>query len=268
MTNKSLQTLLPFFDPNELPDFPFIFVCSARRAGKSVLVTSLLLNHFYDKYDFIIGLCGNPSTAQDYIRSGAIPAKYCHSRYREDFLKKWFEKSEELLSQGKKLPRVLFVCDDILVTHSVKDYNRTTRSSPWLSKLATQGRHFSAGCILIVQSWGGSGALGYVRNSDCCIVSPSSLYAGNDFQNLAKLFMTGDCCKLNREILDLFQKYDFLVLRYWHATRDQKKLLSWYRVNKQSLDFASNKANARDLLLTGDGGVDNSSELGSGGGEL
>ncbi len=101
-----------------------------------------------------------------------------------------------------------------------------------------------------------------------CVSFLPSLYAGNDFENLAKMFMTGDCTKLNKEILDLFQKYDFLVLRYWHATRDQKQLLSYYRVNKQSLNYALNKANPRDGRFGLPGGIDNGSELGSSGRQL
>ena len=104
MTNKSLSRLLPFFDPCELPKFPFIFVCSARRAGKTVLVTDLILNYFHDQYDFIIGLCGNAHTCRGYVETGAIPAKYCHSNYTPDILKEWFGKCDELLKKGKKLP--------------------------------------------------------------------------------------------------------------------------------------------------------------------
>jgi len=235
MTNKTLARLLPFFDPNELPDYPFIFVCSARRAGKSSLVCDLLLNYFHNRYDFIIGLCGNAHTCRQYVDRGAIPAKYCHSDYTPDILGEWFAKCDKLLKKGKELPRTLFVCDDILVLQATKN-KKTTRNDPWLSKLATTGRHYNAGCILLVQSW--NIGLAFVRNSDAVITSPSSLYAGQDFKQLAEHYMTGDNYKRNKEILDLFGKYDFLVLKYWKATRSQKELLSWYRVNRQSLQYA------------------------------
>ena len=45
--------------------------------------------------------------------------------------------------------------------------------------------------------------------------------------------MTGSNLSQNKEILELFRKYDFLVLRYYLATRDQSKLLSWFRVPKK-----------------------------------
>ena len=80
--------------------------------------------------------------------------------------------------------------------------------------------------------------MSFVRNSDAVFVAPSSLYAGQDFKNLAEMYMTGDNYRTNKEILNLFRKYDFLVLKYWEATRNQKKLLAWYRVNKQSLNYA------------------------------
>ena len=255
--NKNLSKLLPFFNPDELPEFAFIFVCSSRRSGKSVLVSDLLLNHFHSRYDFIVGLCGNHSTCRDYVQSGAIPAKYCHGAWDPDILKAWFEKSDELLKEGKKLPRTLFVCDDILVLHSQKGVNRTTSRSPWLHKLSTQGRHYNAGCILIVQDFGGSGGNAYLRNSDAVIMSPSSLYAGRDFSQLAQEYMTGDCFKLNREVLNMFSQYDFLVLRYWHASRDQKKLLSWYRVNKQSLQYSNHSNSFQRVLGRCPRGIDN-----------
>ena len=235
MSNKTLRKLLPFFDPSELPEYPFIFVASSRRSGKSTVICDLILNYFHECYDFIIGLCGNAHTARQYVESGAIPEKYCHSRYTPDILREWFDRCDDLLKKGKKLPSTLFICDDVLVLNKSKG-NRTTRSDPSLNKLATMGRHYSAGCILIVQSW--NVGLSFVRQSDAVIVSPSSLYAGQDYKMLAEHYMTGDNHKQNREILELFGQYDWLVLRYWKATRSQRKLLSWYRVNAQSLKFS------------------------------
>jgi len=235
MTNKTLSRFLPFFDPNELPSYPFIFMASSRRSGKSTLICDLILNYWHDSYDFIIGLMGNPHSCRQYVNAGAIPEKYCHSRYRPEILKDWFDKSDELLRKGKTLPSTLFICDDILQLNKTKDH-RTTRSDPYLNKLATTGRHYNAGCVLIVQSW--NIGLPFVRQSDAVIVSPTSLYAGSDFKKLAEDYMTGDNVKQNKEILEMFGQFDFLVLRYWKATRSQKKLLSYYRVNAQSLSFS------------------------------
>ena len=77
--------------------------------------------------------------------------------------------------------------------------------------------------------------MSYVRNSDVVIVSPSSLYAGADFENLYKLYMTGTNSKQNKELLELFGRYGFLVLRYYKTTRDQSKLLAWYRVPRDTV---------------------------------
>ena len=231
--NKALKSVLPFFDPSEMPEYPFIFVCSARRAGKSSLVRHLVSTYLWERHDFVIGICGNHHTAQEYIRSGVIPEKYCHGSYSQEVLKHWFEKCDSLLKQGKTLPSTLFIIDDALVTNSIKGETRTTRSDPYLSKLAISGRHYRSSVILIVQSWGGSGGISFCRNSDIVLVSPSSLYAGADFENLYKLYMTGTNAKQNKELLDLFGRYDFLVLRYYKTTRDQSKLLAWYRVPKQ-----------------------------------
>ena len=229
--NKTLKQLLPFFKVEDVPRYPFIFVCSSRRSGKTALINYLILDYFERKYDIIVGICGNYHTAREYINSGAIPEKYCHGKYNPDILKNWFEKSEQLLKEGKELPSTLFVLDDVLVLNSVKDKSRRTSNDPYLSRLATQGRHFKAGVILIVQSW--SCALGFCRNSDLVLCSPTSLYAGQDFEQLVKFYMTGTNLAQNKEILELFQKYDFLVLRYYLATRDQSKLLSWFRVPKK-----------------------------------
>ena len=132
--NKALKQVLPFFDPSEMPQYPFIFVCSARRAGKSTLIRNLVANYLWEEHDFVIGICGNHHTAHEYIRSGVIPEKYCHGRYNQNILKTWFEKCDSLLQRGKKLPNMLFIIDDALITNAVKG-ERTTRSDPWLSKL-------------------------------------------------------------------------------------------------------------------------------------
>ena len=142
MSNKTLRKILPFFDPSELPKNPFIFCVSSRRAGKSTLICDLLLNYFQD-VDVVIGLMGNAHTAQQYIEKGAIPEKYCHKSYSPNILKKWFKKSQKLLKQGKKIPSVLFVCDDVLVLQA-ESGKKTTRQDPYLNKLATMGRHFNA----------------------------------------------------------------------------------------------------------------------------
>lgn len=225
--NKSLKNLLPFFDPNDVPEFPFIFICAARRSGKTTLVKHLLLEYFQD-YDIVTGICGNWHTAREYTSSGAIVEKYCHGKYDPKILKDWFKKCDELLRKGKELPRQLIVLDDVLVSHSIKNEQRRTSNDPYLTRLATQGRHYRCGVILCVQSWATS--LNFTRNSDLVFVAPTSLYAGSDFESLLKNYMTGSHKKVNKTILELFTKHDFLVLRYYLATRDQKKLLSWYRV--------------------------------------
>ena len=231
--NKTLKKLLPFFNPEELPEHPFIFLVAPRRAGKTTLVKSLILNHFWEKYDIIVGICGNWHCAREYIKSGAIVEKYCHGKYNPEILKNWFQKSDEILKSGKDLPKTLFILDDVLVLNSIKNEQRRTSNDPYISRLAVQGRHYNAATILIVQSW--SVALGYVRNADVVAVSPSSLYAGSDFESLVKNYMTGTNLAQNKEILELFNKHDFLVLRYYLATRDQSKLLSWYRVAKRDI---------------------------------
>ena len=233
--NKALKQVLPFFEPHEMPKYPFIFVCSALLAGQSTLIRLLVANYLWEQHDFVIGICGNYHTAQDYIRSGVIPEKYCHGAYRQEILKDWFEKCDSLLRKGKKLPSTLFIIDDSLITHAIKGENRPTRSEPSLATRAISGRHYRAAVILIVPSWGVSGGMSYVRNSDVVIVSPSSLYAGADFENLYKLYMTGTNAKQNKELLELFGRYDFLVLRYYKTTRDQSKLLAWYRVPRDDL---------------------------------
>ena len=228
--NKTLKKLLPFFNPEELPDFPFIFICAARRSGKTTLVKKLLLEHWFDKYDIITGICGNWHTAREYTKSGAIVEKYCHGKYDVNILKNWFKKCDDLLKRNKELPRQLMILDDVLCSHSIKGESRRTSNDPYLTRLATQGRHYRCSVVLIVQSWGGGGALNFTRNSDLVLVSPTSLYAGNDFESLLKYYMSGSHKKTNKEILEMFTKHDFLALRYYMSTRDQSKLLSWYRV--------------------------------------
>ena len=225
--NKSLQALLPFWDPSEIPDFPFVYICAARRSGKTTLVKHLLLNYFQN-YDIVTGICGNWHTAREYTSSGAIVEKYCHGKYDAKILKGWFRKCDELLQKGKELPRQLIVLDDILVSHAVKNETRRTSNDPYLTRLATQGRHYKCGVLLISQSWATS--LNFARNSDIVLVAPTSLYAGNDFESLLKNYMSGSHKKTNKQILELFKRHDFLVLRYYKASRDQNQLLSWFRV--------------------------------------
>ena len=112
--NKTLKSLLPFFDPNELPEFPFIFLVAPRRSGKTTLIKNLVLNYFWNKYDFIVAICGNYHCAREYTKSGAVVEKYCHGSYNHEILQKWFEKSDKLLKQGKELPKTLFILDDVL----------------------------------------------------------------------------------------------------------------------------------------------------------
>ncbi len=50
--NKSITSVLPFWDPETLPQYPFIFILAARRAGKSTLVRDIVLNHLADDYEF------------------------------------------------------------------------------------------------------------------------------------------------------------------------------------------------------------------------
>jgi hypothetical protein len=231
--SKSLETLLPYFDPNELPDYPFIFVVASRRAGKSTLVCDLILNYFED-YDLKIGLMGNAHTARQYLNSGALVENYTHKKYDPKILKNWFREADIQLKKGRDLPKTLFVCDDILQLTAEKG-KLTTRRDPYLNKLATAGRHYNTACILVVQSL--SVALNFARNSDCVICSPSSLFAGQDFKTLTENYMTGSFRQENKELLTFFKKYDFLVLKYYKASRNQRELLSYYRVNKQSLVF-------------------------------
>ena len=231
--NKSISALLPFWDPDSTPEYPFIFVLAARRAGKSTLVRDLVLNYWADEYDFIIGLMGNSHTAMNYIRNGCIPEAYCHRQYNGAILEKWFKKSDKLMKKGNQLPKTLFICDDILSLSKIKNCY-TTRNDPWLSKLATCGRHYRASCVLCVQS--ANIALQYARNADIILVSPSSLFCGQDFEALAKLYMSGDVWKENKTLLKLFRKFDFLVLQYHLATRE-KELLAYYRVNQQTLSY-------------------------------
>ena len=173
-------------------------------------------------------LCGNWHTAREYTSSGAIVEKYCHGKYDAKILKGWFRKCDELLQKGKELPRQLIVLDDILVSHAVKNETRRTSNDPYLTRLATQGRHYKCGVLLISQSWATS--LNFARNSDIVLVAPTSLYAGNDFESLLKNYMSGSHKKTNKQILELFKRHDFLVLRYYKASRDQNQLLSWFRV--------------------------------------
>ena len=231
--NKSITSVLPFWDLN-LPQYPFIFILAARRAGKSTLVRDIVLNHLADDYDFVIGLMGNAHTANNYKRNGCIPEAYCHSSYDGSVLEKWFKKADRLMKKGHQLCPTLFIIDDCLALTKTKG-QYTTRADPWLSKLATSGRHYRAGCIICVQS--AQVALTFARNSDVVLVSPSSLYAGQDFEALAKLYMSSDTKKENTALLRLFRKYDFLVLRYHLATRGAD-LLAYYRVNSQSLQYA------------------------------
>ena len=194
----------------------------------------LLLNHFAD-YDFRIGLMGNAHTARHYTDRGALVEKYTHTSYKSETLKEWFKCANKLLKKGHQLPKTVFVLDDVLQLNKEKG-KITTRADPYINKLATAGRHYNAACILVVQS--AQVALQFARNSDVVLCSPSSLFAGQDFKALSELYMTGDFRKENKEILRLFKKFDFLVLQYHKASRNQTELLAYYRVNQQSLKYA------------------------------
>ena len=209
-----------------MPKFPFIFVIGSRRSGKSTLTAHLLKNHF-QKYDFRIGLCGHRSAAQWYVEQDLLPADYVHDNYKPEILEKWFKKCDKLMKKGQKLPSTLFVLDDILRTRKIKG-GITTRQDPWLEKLSICGRHYRCAVILIVHSV--SVALSFCRNADLVLTAPSSLYCGQDFKTLCENYMSQDKLKENREILKLFEKYDFLALRYYNSSRKGRKLLSYYRV--------------------------------------
>ena len=118
--NKTLEQLLPFFNPDELPDSFFILVLASRRGGKTTMIADMILNYWSQKYDIIVGLMGNPATAGHYIKSGCISEKYCHSNYDPKVLENWFDITNKKLKKGIPLQRTLFILDDVLRLNSQK----------------------------------------------------------------------------------------------------------------------------------------------------
>ena len=57
----------------------------------------------YGLFDIICVIAGNPHTAGPYKKH--LPAKYIHDSWDEDILKDFFEKSQEIMKKGGKLPK-------------------------------------------------------------------------------------------------------------------------------------------------------------------
>ena len=226
--------------PEELPE-NFAGLCvSARRAGKTSLIKALCIQEpaaWLRRFEegFIVAFCGSQHTAQEY--SKFIPGKYCHVGLREDIIENWWRHCDECREQGKPVPPVLMIFDDLLVTTSSKKYKVTrTSNNYWLGRIWQEGRHQRISSILSVQSL--AIALPYIRSSDFFVCFPSAFYSGQDMQMLTVNYMPCQDRKTAEWIADHFTQHEALVCEYWRqSSRKWESRIFWYKVSKQIVAY-------------------------------
>ena len=227
------RRLLKHWDISTLPKNFIVYVCSQKRSGKSVLTSAIFLEHIQVKIDITCVICGNPHTATAWRKH--VDPNYVHSRYNQKILKNFFQQSDELLKQGKQLPSVCFILDDVLRMRKSDGRSRTS-DDPYLHRMFQECAHYNASLVLISQNIAG-GTSSWCRNSDVFAFSPSSLSNQNDIELICKSYMGGRNVENNYNLLDTFERHEWCIVKFHSASRRQKELLRYYKVDRQLLTY-------------------------------
>ena len=226
--------LFPHWDMRTLPEFPIIYIMSCKRSGKTILTTAIYLEFLEENFDLVVVLCGNPHSARAWRLH--VPEKYVHSRYRTEVLSDFFRESDRQMRKGKTLPKTAIILDDVLRMRKSDGKSRTMDDAN-LHRAFQEHRHYNLSLILISQNIA-CGTSSWCRNSDIFIFAPSSLTNNNDAENICRSYMGYQRnLDINYELLDTFEKYEFLVIRYHTASRKQKDLLRYYKVDKKMVTY-------------------------------
>jgi hypothetical protein len=213
-----------------------MFICCPKRAGKTTVMLALYLEYIEKNFDIVVVLCGNPHCASQY--KGIIPAKYVHDRYKQQVLKDFFQKSDNIIrKRGKKyLPKTFIILDDCLRMRKTAEQCRTM-DDPYIHRLFTEHRHYNCGVALCVQNIA-CGAGSWIRNSDVFLTTPSSLSNGADFDLVGKQYMgSAKGAETNFLIMNTFKKHEFLVIRYHPASRNPDDMLRRYKVRREMVRY-------------------------------
>ena len=227
------KRLLKRWDISTLPPNFIIYICSQKRSGKSVLCNAIYLEHIEDKFDVVCVLCGNPHTAAAWRKH--VPPNNVHARYNSKVLRDFFRQSDYLLKKGQKLPSVCFILDDVLRMRKSDGRSRTA-DDPYLHRIFQECAHYNVSLVLISQNIAG-GTSSWCRNSDIFAFSPSSLSNQNDTELICKSYMGGRDFNTNYNLLDTFEKHEWCIVRFHTASKRQKDLLRYYKVDKSLLSY-------------------------------
>ena len=235
---KKFKCPLEAWDPSKIvPDWSMLVVGS-RRAGKSVLIRSLLLKRpgdWLSKYDFIVVMAGNGHCAREYQRAGC-PEKYIHVGLKEQLISDYWTWVEGQLKEGRPIPKTLWIFDDVLCMTSSKKWSKTrTSDCYWLGRLFNEGRHIRASVCLCIQQIGVG--LRFLRCSDVACFFGSALNCGQDVKNVRQHYLPCDS-KTADWILNSCYKHDVIVCEYFRQeSRDWKDRIKIYRVSKDIVSY-------------------------------
>jgi hypothetical protein len=237
-TEKKYRAPLEAWAPNTMVDDWSMLVVGSRRAGKSVLIRSLLLSRDSDwlkQFDFIVVMAGNQHCANEYLQAG-VPQKYIHVGLQEQVIKDYWEWVDSQLSADKPIPKPLFIFDDVLCMTSSKKWGKTrTSDCYWLGRLFNEGRHIHASVVLVVQQIGIG--LRFLRNADVACFFGSAINCGQDLKSIRQHYLPCDS-KTADWILQSCYQHDVIVCEYFRQqSQDWRTKIKLYRVKKQIVNF-------------------------------
>ena len=230
------KRLLKRWDIKTLPRHFILYVCSQKRSGKSVLCTAVYLEHIEGMFDTTCVLCGNPHTARAWRQH--VPENYVHERYNSAVLRNFFLQSDYLLKKNATLPKVCFIFDDVLRMRKSDGRSRTA-DDPYLHRIFSEHRHYNLSLVFISQNIA-CGTSSWCRNADIFAFAPSSLANQNDTELIARSYMGGREFNTNMNLLDSFEKHEWCIVRFHTASKRQKQLLRYYKVDRSLLKYIEN----------------------------
>ncbi len=135
---------------------------SSRKSGKTIFTKFLcsFKGGFIDKSDKVIVM----TTGVNSESWNLIYEKNIFIDYQPEILEKILEFQSKLKQEGKKLPIITIILDDLMVA-STKSSSGCSQYDPTLWKIFSTGRHYNINLVLISQSIAILG-LNYLRNCD------------------------------------------------------------------------------------------------------
>ena len=102
-----------------------------------------------------------------------------------------------------------------------------------------ESAHYNVSLVLISQNIAG-GTSSWCRNADVFAFAPSSLSNQNDTELICRSYMGGREFNTNYNLLDTFEKHEWCIVRFHTASKRQKELLRYYKVDRALLQYIEN----------------------------